>query len=358
MAAFSGMPRGEGFALLERALAGSIEDAPEAPTALRSLFAEVDRVPGWVDRDRLDRGGAVILRAGPAAGIVLGLRSLISGYASPAGNKPLMFSGRLQQQAARRLSETSRFVQAVSRKGGMRRGGDGFAITLKVRLMHAQVRRLITEASTRPGAPRRWQTELWGAPINQHDMLATVLLFSVALVDGLRRLGYAVTAAEGEDVMHLWRYTGLLMGVEEALLPRSFDEGMRLAEAIADTQGDPDDDARALVAALIGARLGAPQGLRERAASAARRAVLCSVSRLLVGDRMADDLQIPRSSWQPLVAGLRPANRVAAGLNRLPLWRTLAADVGDRYWNAAISEGLGGDAAQFHPPPALVGGHR
>lgn len=351
MADFATRPRGEGFALVERALATGIDSVPEAPPSLRALFAAVDAVPAWVDRARLDRGGNIVLRAGPAAGIVLGLKSLISGYASPAGNKPLVLSGRLQEQAPRRLAETSRFVQAVSRPGGLDRHGDGFAITLKVRLMHAQVRRLIL-------ASGRWQPQLWGAPLNQHDMLATALLFSVAMIDGLRLLGYGISEAEAEDVVHLWRYAGLLMGVEPDLLPKSFTEGLGLAHMIADTQGAPDDDARALVAALIDARVGEPVGAAARAAAAARRGVLLSVCRLLLGDDLADALAIPRTAWTPVLSALRPANRLAARMNRLPLWRSLATTLGDKYWDAAISGGLGQEPAAFHPPPALAGGRR
>ena len=43
-------------------------------------------------------------------------------------------------------------------------------------------------------------------------------------------------------------------------------------------------------------------------------------------------------------------------MNRLPLWRTLAAALGDRYWDAAVAEGLGDTPATYHPPPALAGG--
>jgi hypothetical protein len=46
----------------------------------------------------------VLLRTGFLGGIVLGFRSLVAGYCSPAGNKPLAFSGRLREAAPRRLS--------------------------------------------------------------------------------------------------------------------------------------------------------------------------------------------------------------------------------------------------------------
>src|SRR5688500_10256525 len=62
VAAFDQLPKGEGFALLERALVDGISTVPEAPAALQALFASVDNVPAWVDRSRQNRGGAVILR--------------------------------------------------------------------------------------------------------------------------------------------------------------------------------------------------------------------------------------------------------------------------------------------------------
>jgi hypothetical protein len=258
-----------------------------------------------------------------------------------------VFSGRLKEQAGRRLSETSRFVQAVSRPRGMYRHGDGFGITLKVRLMHAQVRRLIQ-------ASGRWQAQQWGCPLNQHDMLATIILFSAALVDGLRQLGYGVTTQEADDVVHLWRYVGLVIGVEPDLLPGSFDEAMEIADEIRGSQGAPDDDARALVRALFDARLAASGGARSWAARR-RVAVLHAVCRRLVGDATADALGVGRSGAQLLPALVRPAAGLAARLNRLPLWRGVAATVGDRYWDAAVAEGLGDAPATYHPPPALAG---
>ena len=352
MAAFSDLPPGQGFRLLDRALRTDIRAVPEAPRSLHALFAELERVPAWVDWQRLDRGGAVALRAGAAAGIVLGMKSLILGYASPGGNKPLVFSGRLQEQASRRLAETCRFVQAVSRPRGMYRHGDGFSITLKVRLMHAQVRRLILRS-------QRWRPDDWGHPINQHDMLATVILFSAALVEGLRQLGYGVTDDEAEDVIHLWRYVGLVMGVEDYLLPRTFSEAMAVGSLIRDSQGEPDDDARALVRALFDARLAAIRdqgGILNRWTAARRIAVMHAVSRRLIGDATADALAIGRSPLGALTGLVRPAARLAAHMNRLPLWRTLAATLGDRYWDAAVAEGLGETPATYHPPPALAGG--
>src|SRR5262245_58628158 len=175
VAALEALPKGEGWRLFEQGLAHGAAAIPDAPPALRALIADAEQVPAWVDWDVCDRGGAMLLRAGPLGGAVLGTRSLVLGYASPGGNKPLVFSGRLKEQAGRRLNETARFVQAVCRPGGMRPFGEGWQITLKVRLIHAQVRRMLLASS-------RWDHGAWGHPINQHDLAGTTLLFSAAMI--------------------------------------------------------------------------------------------------------------------------------------------------------------------------------
>src|SRR5690606_36167406 len=152
------------------------------PAPLARLVAGCRDVPSWVDWEQIDRAGTVFFRAGVLGGIALGMRSLVYGYASPVGNKPLAFTGALEQKAQRRLAETSRFVAAVCEKGGLAPGRPGFSYSIHVRLMHAQVRKMAL-------ADERWDRERWGLPINQHDTLATVLLFSVVFLDGLERLG-------------------------------------------------------------------------------------------------------------------------------------------------------------------------
>ncbi len=348
VADFAELTPGHGFALLERALRDGVADVSELPSAARELLAAAEAVPAWVDRARQDRGGAVVLRAGVLAGIVLGMKSLVLGYASPGGNKPLVFSGRLRQQAPRRLAETSRFLQAVSQPGGLHRAAPGFAITLKVRLMHAQVRRLVERSG-------RWQRDTWGAPINQFDMLATVLLFSVALVEGLRDLGYRIANEEAEDVVHLWRHVGLIMGVNPELLPESFADASARAALIRSAEGPPDDDSRALTAALFDARQGVLVGAGSSPQAAGRhKAAMQAACRRLIGDPLADALALPRSRFDRVVRLARPLLTAASILNRAPLVRDLAAKAGDRYWDAAVAEGLPGAKAQFTPPDRLA----
>jgi hypothetical protein len=335
-----------GHALVDAALRGA--GPRELPPALRELLASVAVPPAWVDWSRAERGCHLFLRAGFAGGLVLGLRSLTYGYAAPAGNKPLVFSGRLAERAPRRLAETARFVAAVSTPGGLRRHADGHAITVKVRLMHAHVRRLLLQSG-------RWDPVRWSAPINQHDMLATVFLFSQVFLDGLRLLGLRVTRAEADDFIHLWRIIGWLIGVETDLLPDDELEARALSETIYLTQGPPDADSRALVAALLGAPAQTARTPAERRQAELRIRITGQLSRHLLGNHLADQLAIPdvRPALAPplLHAALAGLDRVRASL---PALDRLAARAGRRYWDGVIAIGLGDQPADFAPPSRLL----
>jgi hypothetical protein len=336
-----------GWQLFERAAAHGIESVPDAPEALRELFESVSRVPLWVDWETVDRGGQVLMRAGALGGLVLAYRSLVLGYASPAGNKPLVLSGRLEQQAARRINETARFVQATITPGAMRPRGDAWQITLKVRLIHAHVRRMIRK---RPGV---WN-EAWGAPINQHDQAGTSLLFSVAVLDGLRELGVRINRTDAEAYMHLWRVSGWLMGVDPELLPATESEGMRLGYLIHATQGQPDDDSRRLTRALLEAPLTVAKTVRERANAAHAVQFGAAMCRALLPEEMADQLAVPRSPWRYVVPVVRQVvSSMERVRTRVPICDVPAMWAGTRYWNRVVAEGLA-DGATFGLPKGLA----
>ncbi len=342
------MPPGRGWALFTEAAARGVASVKEAPDELRAFFAAAEAVPAWVDWPTLARGGQVLMRAGLLGGLVLGLSSLVHGYASPGGNKPLVLSGRMTAQAARRLNETARFVQAVCRDGGMRPGADGYQITLRVRLMHAQVRQLLL-------ASGKWDEAEWGQPINQHDMAATTLLFSTVLLQGIRQLGVRVTEEGSEAYMQLWRYTGLLMGVAPEVLPTGEAEGLRLAELIRATTAPPDADGRALTRALLDSPLALARSAQERAMQQKRVAFTEAVCRELIGDPLADQLGVPRTTWRVTVPILKRLVRTAELLRgRVPYAHEGALASGTRYWDRVVEIGLAGATAEFRLPDALA----
>ncbi|MEQ1501020.1 MAG: oxygenase MpaB family protein [Myxococcota bacterium] len=331
----------DGWHLLDPALRDGIDAVPGAPGPLRDLFAALDAVPLWVDRDRATRAGPILFRSGAVGPIVLGARSLVAGYCSPAGNKPLVMTGRLGGPAqGQRLAETGRFVAAVCEPGGLERDGAGFALCARVRLMHAKVRWLIRRSGG-------WDADAWGAPINQHDMVATSMLFSAVFVDGLRRFGLVVTDDEGGDWMHLWRWASTLLGTEPSILPVTEAEAHRLIALIRLTQEPPDDDSRRLVRGI----LEAPDANRWPGGAALAE----GFCRALLGDDLADGLQLARTPYRHAV---RAASLVCGPVDRVRArsrWVEAAfVRLGHRYWADAIDRSATAPL-RFTPPAALRG---
>lgn len=342
------LPGGKGWAMFQRALSEGIDAVPGAPEAYRAFFAQVEDVPPWVDWMDLDRAGEVLFRAGPLGGMALGAGALVQGYLSPAGNKPLVFAGRLEEQAARRLNETSGFVRAVCLPGGMRRGAEGFQTTLKVRVMHAKVQRLILRSG-------RWDERRWGAPINQRDIVGTMLLFSAFTLRCLLQLGVSITPDDAERYHQLWRYVTLLIGGDPALVPASFYDEVRLGELIQMTEGDPDDDSRALVKALLNSPLTAANSPIEIRRARLQHDLGTGLVRSFHGEETAEKLGLPRTPWRHAAAVLRGITTASEVVRqRSPAVHRAMVANGRRYWDRVIEIGLAGATAEFRPPEALA----
>ncbi len=308
-----------------------------APAPLRALFAELERIPPWVDFAAIDRGARTYQRTGLASALVLSAYSLMYGYRVGAAVKPLAMTGRLDRMARRRLVETGRFVHDVMQVGGLRRHAPGFAVTVRVRLMHAQVRRMIL-------ARGQWDAQAFGAPINQGDMLGTLLEFSIYMLRGCALMGFRFDAAERDAVVHAWRYCGHLSGVGEELLALidSHAAAERTTALVEGIQTGPDADSVALAAALRGVWTGAGGDAVDRLLGGVLGRYHDGLCWAFVGDQTARDLGTPHRAWRRtivptrlVVGAVERARRLVPGLgaalSRLGnahLGQVLAAELG------------------------------
>ena len=349
VATLAGTDRAGRERAIETALGGGTHAVPDS---LRELVAAASVVPPWVSWERHRRAHDVFLRPGLLGGLVLGLRSLVYGYAAPAGNKPLVLSGRLKERSARRLAETGKFITAVTALDGLRPGALGWKLVLRVRLMHAEVRRLVL-------ASGRWSYDAYAEPINQHDMVATILLFSNVFIDGVRLLGVHVTPEEADDYQHLFRWVGELIGVEPELLPATHAEATRLARFIHLTQGPPDDDSRELVNALLEGPLRQAETPRERRRAERQVAVARGLCRSLIGDELADELHLPRDHHRHWALGIRSTLRLLEITRRgSPRINAFVQLLGRHYWDFSVERGLGGTPARYDLPERLASAGR
>ena len=343
---FARIPESRWRALLEIALAKGIEAVPDAPEPLRALFRQLECAPIWVDRERCNLGGSTFLRC--RLGFVpLALLALPIIYSWPAGNKPLALSGQLVHRASQRLKDTARYVFAVCQPDGLSRFSEGFAMTVRVRLIHAQVRKLLLESG-------QWRPEAWGAPINQCHMAGTNLMFSVGVLDGLTRLGYRFERVEREALIHLWRYAGYLLGVEHELLIADEFEGHRLLDLMFAFEPQPDDDSRALVDALMQTSVTYVQNFK---AAEWCNANLCyGISRALIGDEHAAALRFPKTNWKFVVPMIRPFTWLVETARMFSSRvQSLAKVAGPKAFRHLLSErGLKGGTGDFAIPRRIA----
>jgi hypothetical protein len=220
---------------------------PEAegiPEALREIIRFTLTQPGWLDQQKLEAGARLCRRSGVKGFLVLRNYCLMGGYESSAINKPLIFTEALKKGAAKRTAETTEFWVKVTGENALSDPAGGLRECLIVRLMHAYARVSILDNPD-------WKTESWGIPVNQWDMIATNLGFSVVFLDGIRLLGINPASEETEGLFHFWKYVGYLLGIPAHLLPENEADAVRALYSWTITQPPADDDTKALAQALM-----------------------------------------------------------------------------------------------------------
>jgi len=299
--------------LFDRAVDEGIAAIPDAPAPLHRFFAEVEARPAWVDPRLLDDGARACGISGLAGMHVLRDFGLMAGYQAGAINRTLVLTGALQKGAQRRVAETTKWWIDATRPGGMARGAPGWRSTLQVRLIHAMVRRHLQRHP-------EWDTAQLGLPVNQGDMHATYLAFSVIFLLGQRLLGVPLSAREGRAAMHLWKYIGWLMGLDERWLGDSEQAGRVALYHNLLAQAPPDESSRQLGRPL------ADEPLQRRYRNLGwlrgrwNRAKHLSIARAFIGRRGMDALGLPQGvlPWYPLLSfgprlGWHLAHRLVPG---------------------------------------------
>lgn len=290
----SGMGPARG--LFERALERGIDAVPDAPMPLREFFARIERRPDWVD-DQLVREGGELYRRGGMEVIYAGRDvAFIGGYQASAFNKTLLLTGALSKGPTRRLAETLRWALDCTAAGGMDRFGAGFKSTVRVRLIHALVRRHVQQ---RP----EWRMREWGLPINQIDMAATLLgTVNVPLL-GARIMGMPQSRHERDAATHSGRYIGWLMGIEPRWLPTDEHSALVLLYQMLLSLSHPDETSIQLAGPMVDEPLQRPYPRFAALRGRFDRARHLSISRLFLGRAGMRNLGLPEGTlpWYPLL---------------------------------------------------------
>jgi ER-bound oxygenase mpaB/B'/Rubber oxygenase, catalytic domain len=114
--------------------------------------------------------------------------------------------------ARRRLLETFQHILQVTRDiESVKPGGEGFASSIRVRFLHAAVRRRILQLAKEN--TEYFDVEGWGVPVNDLDAIGTITSFSSTLIWlGFPRQGILLRQQEIADYLALWRWIAHIIG--------------------------------------------------------------------------------------------------------------------------------------------------
>jgi hypothetical protein len=326
----------EGKQVYEKALTHGIDSISNPPPALVELFKSVDQVPDWVDWDQLRRGSIAYWRAGKLVVMSLAYAAIGAGFRTYGGSRPLVLSRRLieRDQVGRRLVETLRWAANASKPEGMRRDGDGFRMTMNVRLIHGAVRYHLSRDSS-------WDWNDWGLPVDNVDAIYTMgSLFTEAVIDALGKAGIELSDTERDDVVALWRYIGYVMGIPDEINFTDWADLKRKSAIVKLMEHPADEGCRILMRSLtdfmceekIEGYEVIPAAIDKHLSVGQKKTLTYGLMRSWAGDDICDQLGLPDNNLRYLLPAARPVVALKERITRrLPhddeakAWRALEA---------------------------------
>jgi ER-bound oxygenase mpaB/B'/Rubber oxygenase, catalytic domain len=230
----------EGIRLLMRLLQQPIVPTTE-PAVLRArmFFEGGAELPTWADQNTMRRARQFFNDHSVDIMSALFYGALPTCYASGDGAFVVRLSERLVTQTHRRTSETAQFLFDIFNTEGadavmadaLVPGSKGYRSTLGVRLMHASVRNFVAR---QPPEHDHVIESAIGLPINQEDLLGTMLAFSVVTLRALTAAGHDLEQADVDAYLHFWNVMGVLLGIRAEELPFAYPLTWNNAQRLTD----------------------------------------------------------------------------------------------------------------------------
>ena len=317
------------------------------PPAIRSFWIESKRF-AQSQAIAIGKGEAFFADHGPEIVVVLGFYSLPQDYAA-RGVRVLFETGELYQRPNRRVFETLQMVVDVMSPSGLAAEGRGLATALKVRLMHAAVRKLLLHSYELEGLPpalREWDFTL-GRPLNQEDMAGTLMSFSVVILDGLEKFGIRPSREEAEAYLDAWRVVGRILGIQPDLIPDNLEEAQELTKTIARRQIAPGWMSKSMTGKLLDMYQGYV-GWRLL------KGIPAALMRMFLLQEIADRLGVPQERfWKAAIQILVPLTALADRLLESKSNRWLYRKASIHLLRFLISANRPGNRAPFQLPKSL-----
>ena len=263
------------------------EDMSHAPALLRAFFDTPPPDPAWLDQDAFlpgvyafQRNSVPVLSAFVTGTLIDGFSTLIA--------KSFVQTGRIFDNGVWRLKQNNRHQMEIFWPGGLMPYGDGWRLSVRIRFVHAQVRRLLAQTE-------EWDHDAWGVPISAAHLGYAVSCFAARTLKHSEALGAQYTPEERAGFHAVWRYSGYLMGIPESILFADEDDAVRLYQIGSLCEPPPSQESIIMTNALINS---APlvAGIDDRVQREKLvNNIIYPVSRALIGNDLADELMFPSS---------------------------------------------------------------
>ncbi|CAF4340349.1 unnamed protein product [Didymodactylos carnosus] len=247
-------------------------------------------IPTWVNWASILDGQQFFTRCIVPALISLLYFTLISGFGAPKLSKVLASTGYLSNGCAasyRRLLETDSMIITclTGTISTLEPNHIGWQSCLRVRLLHARIRYMLLNEQH---GGIKWDTAEFGIPINQEDLLVTLMGFSFSVLFSFKERMYIRFSTEEEQgYLHVWRYMGWLLGIDDHFNScETYDKARTLTESILHHIGRPDETSCLLAHQVI-------KAIAIYLPIPARFEFHSQMVRKLAGDVWADALKLP-----------------------------------------------------------------
>ncbi|WP_067689127.1 oxygenase MpaB family protein [Nocardia jejuensis] len=263
VAAFGRMGSAGGRRMLNQALAHGIDSVEEPLPELVTLFAHLDTPPDWYDPELWEYGRRLWINVSLAGKMAMGVQDFMGTFVGAEVASAVGQTGRFVKDPYRRNLESSVWFRSVTAPRALERTSPIFHDTVRVRLMHAQVRAMLR---------RTWGPEHFarhGNPISNATTMGAAVTFGLNPICFDHVHGRRSTTRQLDAVMHYWAYIAHVFGVADELIPRTAREGMEMADYMVATAGIAPEWTATMAGAATRRFSGATLGGRLRIAATA-----------------------------------------------------------------------------------------
>ena len=171
--------------------------------------------------------------------------------------------------------------------GGLRRDGDGYKLSTRIRFIHSQIRTLLAKSDD-------WDHDAWGIPISSAHLGFAISVFSKRLLNYSMLVGADFNEEEKASVLSIWRYSGYLMGIPETILYTNAEDAEKVYKIAYMCEPPPSPESVTVANMLIQA-IPTVADVTDPVEQKKVTTLAYRLSRALIGNELADQFEFPKS---------------------------------------------------------------